>query len=55
MVRLTKILRSRRGATSIEYALVAVLIAIAAIFAFQNLGNKLGTTYNNVGSALPSA
>jgi pilus assembly protein Flp/PilA len=47
------ILRCRKGATAIEYALVATLIAVAAIFAFQNLGNKLGTTYNNVGNALP--
>ena len=43
-----KILRDRRGATAIEYALVAALIAVAAIAAFKNLGGQVGTTFNDV-------
>ena len=45
---LTKLLRCERGANAIEYALVASLISIAALAAFQNLGNKIDTMYNNV-------
>lgn len=45
---LTNLLRCLRGATAIEYALVASLISIAALLAFQNLGNKMNTMYNNV-------
>jgi pilus assembly protein Flp/PilA len=42
------ILRSRKGATAIEYALVASLIAVAAIAAFNNLGKQADITLNNV-------
>ncbi|HEX6376154.1 MAG TPA: Flp family type IVb pilin [Allosphingosinicella sp.] len=42
------VLRDRRGATAIEYALVASLIAVAAIIAFRNLGTQIDTTFNNV-------
>lgn len=46
------ILRDRRGGTAIEYALVATLIAVAAIAAFNNLGNQADATLNNVGSVM---
>jgi pilus assembly protein Flp/PilA len=49
---LTKLLRCEKGASAIEYALVATLISIAAISAFNNLGNKIDTMYNNVGNAM---
>ena len=49
---LTQILRCERGANAIEYALVASLIAIAAVSAFMNLGNKIDTIYNNVSNNL---
>lgn len=51
-MRLTKILRCEGGATAIEYALVASLISIAAIGAMNGLGDKINTTFNNVGSKL---
>ena len=44
------VVRSRRGATAIEYGLIAALIAVAAIAAMQGLGNKLKTTFTNVSS-----
>ena len=44
------VVRNRRAATAIEYGLIAALIAVAAIAAMQGLGNKLKTTFNNVGS-----
>lgn len=43
-----KLLKSVRGATAIEYGLIAALIAVAAITAMSSLGNKVGTTFNNV-------
>ena len=45
---LTKLLRCERGVNTIEYGLVASLIAIACYAAFQNLANHIDTMYNNV-------
>ena len=52
MVRIVKLLRCNKGGAAIEYALVASLIAIAAVGAFNNLGNKINTMYNNVSNHL---
>ena len=52
MTKLFELLRKTRGATAIEYGLIAALIAVAAITALGNVGNKLGTTFNNVSSQL---
>jgi pilus assembly protein Flp/PilA len=41
-----QMLRDRRGATAIEYGLIAALIAVAAIAAMTNLGKQLGNTFN---------
>ena len=46
------LLRDSRGATAIEYGLIAALIAVAAITAMTSIGGKLGSTFNNVGSNL---
>jgi pilus assembly protein Flp/PilA len=43
-----KMLKNNKGATAIEYGLIAALIAVAAIAAMQNIGTKLGTTFNTV-------
>ena len=48
MFKLVSILRDVRGATAIEYGLIAALIAVAAITAMSSLGRKVGTTFNNV-------
>ena len=45
-----KIIRNSKGATAIEYGLIAALIAVAAITAMSSLGTKVGTTFNNVSS-----
>lgn len=52
MRTLVQIIRCERGANAIEYALVASLIAIAAVAAFQNLGNRVDTMYNNISNHL---
>ncbi|HKX91393.1 MAG TPA: Flp family type IVb pilin [Sphingomicrobium sp.] len=52
MATFLKLLKNEKGATAIEYGLIAALIAVAAIAAMQSIGNKLGTTFNNVSAVL---
>jgi pilus assembly protein Flp/PilA len=52
MRNLIKLIKNDRGATAIEYGLIAALIAVAAIGAMQGIGNKLNTTFNNVSNNL---
>jgi pilus assembly protein Flp/PilA len=49
------ILKNRRGATAIEYGLIAALIAVAAIAAMQGLGNNLKHTFQNVSSNMKTS
>lgn len=53
--RFTKLINDSRGATAIEYGLIAALIAVAAIGAMKGIGNKLGTTFNNVSNNLTAS
>ncbi|HVF93928.1 MAG TPA: Flp family type IVb pilin [Sphingomonas sp.] len=50
MQKIRTFLKNNKGATAIEYGLIAALIAVAAIAAMQGLGNQLKTTFNNVSS-----
>ena len=52
MFKFITVLRNERGATAIEYGLIAALIAVAAIGAMQGIGTKLNNTFNNVGASL---
>ncbi len=52
MAKFSNLIRNTKGATAIEYGLIAALIAVAAIAAMQNIGSKLGTTFNNVSTQL---
>lgn len=47
-----KLIRDAKGATAIEYSLVAALIAVAAIAAFNQLGGQVSATYNNVNDCI---
>jgi pilus assembly protein Flp/PilA len=49
---LRKFMRNEKGATAIEYGLIATLIAIAAITAMSSVGSKLTKTFNNVATNL---
>ncbi len=49
---LRKLMRNEKGATAIEYGLIAALIAVAAITAMQGLGTSIRTTFNNASSAM---
>lgn len=54
-MRLLHLRTDERGATAIEYSLVATLIAIAAIGAFTQLGTRVGDTYNEVRNCVAGA
>ena len=55
MKHLKKFFKDERGATAIEYGLIAALIAVAAITALQALGNELSTTFNKVSTTMSSS
>ena len=48
MKMIVRTVRCSRGATAIEYGLIAALIAVAAITAMTSVGGKLQSTFNNV-------
>ena len=52
MQKIRAFLKNSKGATAIEYGLIAALIAVAAIAAMQGLGNSLNKTFNNVSTKL---
>ena len=47
-----KLIKDKKGATAIEYGLIAALIAVAAITAMQGLGTSLNRTFTNVSTAM---
>jgi pilus assembly protein Flp/PilA len=54
MAKLLNFFEDESGATAIEYGLIAALISIAAIGAFNAVGAKLQTTFNAVANNLSS-
>ena len=52
MHNLRRLLVSRKGATVIEYALIAALISLAAIIAFQMLGLSLVNVFSSITNAM---
>jgi pilus assembly protein Flp/PilA len=48
MKMFVQLLKGEKGATAIEYGLIAALIAVAAITAMESLGNGLSNTFNTV-------
>ncbi|UUL81285.1 Flp family type IVb pilin [Sphingomonas qomolangmaensis] len=52
MKTIRKIFTNNKGATAIEYGLIAALIAVAAIAAMQGLGTSLNKTFNEVSTKM---
>ena len=52
MRKFFQMIRDDKGATAIEYGLIAALIAVAAIAAMQGLGQSLNQTFTNVSTAM---
>ena len=49
---ITNLVRNVRGATAIEYGLIAALIAVAAIAGMSAVGTKLSSTFTASGASL---
>lgn len=52
MLLLLKIIRDTRGVGAIEYVLVAALISVAAIAAFDELGASVNDHWNKVETSM---
>ena len=52
MKQVLNFIRNDSGATAIEYALIASLIAVAIITAVTTVGGKVSTVFTEVGSSL---
>ena len=52
MKKVMHFIRDESGASAIEYALIASLIAVAIITAVQTVGTKVSTVFTEVGNAL---
>ena len=55
MSRIRKFVRNSRGATAIEYGLIAALISVVIIAALRLTGNSLKLVFNNIGTTLSTA
>lgn len=49
---LISLLNDERGATAIEYGLIAALIAVAAVTVMGTVGTNLSSTFNTVANSL---
>ena len=47
--------KSAKGATAIEYALIASLIAVVAIAGMRLIGNKISNQLTNIADAIEGA
>ncbi len=52
LATLLQLAKRNDGATAIEYGLIAALIAVAAIAAFQLVGTNLSSTFHNIATQL---
>ncbi len=52
MKQVLNFIRNDSGATAIEYALIASLIAVAIIGAVTTVGGKVTTVFTEIGGAL---
>ena len=55
MMLLRKLRRDEKGATAIEYGLIAALLAVGLIAALGNLKEALNKTFNKVATDVGSA
>lgn len=52
MKLIRKMFADKKGATAIEYGLIAALIAVAAVGAMSGLGTQLNKTFNNTATTM---
>jgi pilus assembly protein Flp/PilA len=49
---LARLLKDDRGATAVEYGLIAALIAVAAVTVMGTVGTNLSSTFNTIAGKL---
>jgi pilus assembly protein Flp/PilA len=52
MKKFARLITDSKGATAIEYGLIAALIAVAAITAVRGVGTQVGSTFTNVSGGM---
>jgi pilus assembly protein Flp/PilA len=52
MYFIRKLVKNNKGATAIEYGLIAALIAVAAIAAVRNVGAGVGNAFNTAATGM---
>ena len=52
MFHFRNLLADKRGATAIEYALIASLISVAAIAGYHAVGDRVESSFNNTAEKL---
>ena len=52
---MNKLARNEKGATAIEYGLIAALIAVAAIGGMTSVGEQVKGTFETAGSTIQNA
>ncbi len=55
MIVIRELIENGRGATAIEYGLIAALIAVGAISSMGMIGGKLINSFTEVGEAMDSS
>ncbi len=55
MNKIRQFVGDKKGATAIEYGLIAALIAVAAIVAMGQLGNTLSNTFNEINDEMDTS
>ncbi|QHL90980.1 Flp family type IVb pilin [Sphingomonas changnyeongensis] len=54
MKTIRNFIKNSKGATAIEYGLIAALIAVAAITALRSLGGNVTTTFQSAANGMNS-
>jgi pilus assembly protein Flp/PilA len=52
MQKIRNFVKNSKGATAIEYGLIAALIAVAMITAVTSVGKKVGGTFNTASNSM---
>ena len=55
MIKLRNLLKSKDGATAIEYGLIAALIGVVIISAVTALGTSIKTQFTTISTAIAAA
>jgi Flp pilus assembly pilin Flp len=53
VVKKVTALLGKRGASSIEYTIIAAVISMAILVGVTGIGQKVGQIYNSVGNSIP--